>query len=298
MRRLLASMLAAAGLVLGVPATAAAEDTPCTGVLGPVVVDNLFVPSGEFCVLEGTQVRGSVRVEEFASLFGDAANIRGNLLEERFAFVVVDEFQIGGSVLLNAAFAHLHMRGGSVGDSVMATRDSSFSSVRGAIGGNVQCGDCEFLDLDSATAGGNVQIAGGGGGVFRDNRIAGDLAVARASFDAFAQFLLRNEIGGDLRLENSSGPMLLDGNQVRGDLQVFGNTPRGRECDFLEGICVTGLRIARNTSGGNGQVWKNTGPTEISQNAIADSLQCRENDPQPVGGGNVARKKEGQCAVL
>jgi hypothetical protein len=78
----------------------------------------------------------------------------------------------------------------------------------------------------------------------------------------------------------------------------FGNAPRGRECDFLERICVVGLRIARNSAGGNMQVWKNTGPSEISNNTIADTLQCWENDPQPVGGGNVARMKEGQCAVL
>lgn len=66
----------------------------------------------------------------------------------------------------------------------------------------------------------------------------------------------------------------------------------------LERICVVGLRIARNSAGGNMQVWKNTGPSEISNNTIADTLQCWENDPQPVGGGNVARMKEGQCAVL
>ena len=48
------------------------------------------------------------------------------------------------------------------------------------------------------------------------------------------------------------------------------------------------------------QVVDNTGtfPTEIARNVIDGNLQCERNQPAPVGGGNTARKKQGQCADL
>jgi hypothetical protein len=49
-----AALIALASVVFHVGA-ASADDTHCVGALGPVVVDNVIVPSGAECVLDGTQ---------------------------------------------------------------------------------------------------------------------------------------------------------------------------------------------------------------------------------------------------
>jgi hypothetical protein len=36
----------------------------------------------------------------------------------------------------------------------------------------------------------------------------------------------------------------------------------------------------------------------ISNNSIAENLQCQANNPRPTGGGNTAGDKEDQCAAL
>ena len=36
----------------------------------------------------------------------------------------------------------------------------------------------------------------------------------------------------------------------------------------------------------------------IENNYITENLQCKENNPPPVGGGNKAGDKEDQCAAL
>jgi hypothetical protein len=51
--------------------------------------------------------------------------------------------------------------------------------------------------------------------------------------------------------------------------------------------------------GGNVQAFQNTGGVEIRRNRIDGNLQCKENDPAPVGGNNiVGGSKEDQCEDL
>jgi len=75
MRSLLLTITVTAAALLVPVSAASAEDTRCTGTLGPVVVDNLIVPSGGTCSLVGTQVRGNVRVEPEARLDANRATI-------------------------------------------------------------------------------------------------------------------------------------------------------------------------------------------------------------------------------
>ena len=55
-------------LGLGLPAAAQAEERVCRGTLGAVTVDNLRVPQGATCTLNGTRVQGTVKVERNATL--------------------------------------------------------------------------------------------------------------------------------------------------------------------------------------------------------------------------------------
>ena len=53
-----------------------------------------------------------------------------------------------------------------------------------------------------------------------------------------------------------------------------------------------------NTVLANLQAVSNTGALVIKNNRISENLQCKQNNPPPTGGGNVAGDKEGQCAKL
>jgi hypothetical protein len=45
--------------------------------------------------------------------------------------------------------------------------------------------------------------------------------------------------------------------------------------------------------------FQNTGPVTVTGNDIDGNLHCKENEPEPVGGGNdVQGNKEAQCEVL
>jgi hypothetical protein len=48
----------------------------------------------------------------------------------------------------------------------------------------------------------------------------------------------------------------------------------------------------------NLQAVQNKGGVAFTNNRISESLQCKENNPRPTGGGNIAGDKEGQCAAL
>lgn len=55
----------------------------------------------------------------------------------------------------------------------------------------------------------------------------------------------------------------------------------------------------RNNIGGDLQVFQNQGEIEIISNVVGGNLQCKENNPAPIGGGNrVDGNQEDQCAQL
>lgn len=58
-------LIAAAALTV---APAFAEERRCRGSLGAVTVDNLCVPQGATCRLNGTRVKGTLQVERGATL--------------------------------------------------------------------------------------------------------------------------------------------------------------------------------------------------------------------------------------
>ena len=181
----LVAMAAIAG-ALHLPAGhAMAEERVCRGTIGAATVDNLRVPQGATCTLNGTYVKGTVKVERGATLKAFGIRVIGNVQAENARHVVVRE----GS----------------------------------RIGGSVQ-----------VVQGGSAQILG-------------------------------NRINGDILFDD-----------------------QGRA-----------LKANRNVVGGSLQAFQNTGGVEIRSNRIDGNLQCKENRPAPVGGGNIVQgNKEDQCRRL
>ncbi len=177
-------------LVMGLTAllmaasVAQAEERVCRGTIGGATVDNVRVPQGASCTLNGTRVEGTVKVERNAKLFANGIRVKGNVQSEGFRTI--------------------------------------------------------FLRENSVVVG-SVQLENG--------------------------------------LDGGSGNVL--NSRINGDLQFFSNEAR---------------MVARgNTILANFQANQNKGGLVIQNNRIAENLQCQSNNPAPVGSGNTAGDKEGQC---
>lgn len=99
MRRFLAFTVLAAGLGLTAATPATAEERTCRGSIGAVTVDNLRVPQGASCTLNGTRVQGTITVHQGATLTANTVRVVGNVQGENAADVrVLSGSTVGGSV--------------------------------------------------------------------------------------------------------------------------------------------------------------------------------------------------------
>ena len=62
---------------------ALAEETVCRSSLGTVVVDNLRVPQNATCRLAGTRVKGTITVQNNATLIARKVVVIGNVQAEK-----------------------------------------------------------------------------------------------------------------------------------------------------------------------------------------------------------------------
>jgi hypothetical protein len=155
-RQVAALAAASAGMLMVPPALA--EETQCTGRIGAVALDNVFVPDGASCVLDRTRAKGNIVVGTNASLRATSVSINGNLQAEGAASVVVDgAATFGGSVQLK--------QGGS----------ASISGAR--INGDMQFDENTGpIAADRNVLGGNLQaFKNYGGATFNHNRMKGNM---------------------------------------------------------------------------------------------------------------------------
>ena len=86
MKRLVVMFLGAFALMVMAAGTnvAYADEIKCTGTIGTRTVDNVFVPAGKTCTLNGTRVEGNVKVASRATLYVNLEEA-GRLCQRRFA---------------------------------------------------------------------------------------------------------------------------------------------------------------------------------------------------------------------
>jgi hypothetical protein len=101
----LASILA---LTVAMPA-ALAEERVCRGTIGATTVDNLRVPQGASCTLNGTRVEGTVKVERNANLTASGIRVKGNVQSEGFKNILLRQ----GSVVVGSVQLENGLRDGS-----------------------------------------------------------------------------------------------------------------------------------------------------------------------------------------
>jgi hypothetical protein len=136
----LITMLVAGG-ALATPA--AAEERICRGTLGAITVDNLRVPDGRSCTLNGTRAKGTIKVGTRSTLVANGVRVVGNVQSESSRRVVVRRgSRIGGSIQVVQG-----LRGGSaavlfsrIGQDVQFFENRGPIEIRGnRINGNLQC---------------------------------------------------------------------------------------------------------------------------------------------------------------
>jgi hypothetical protein len=171
-------VLAVVGWALFLPAAPAwAEETVCQGTIGASTVDNLRVPDGATCTLNGTYVKGTVKVEGDATLKAFDVRVIGNVQAEGARKVVVRD-------------------GSKVGGSVQIVQGDIAKMIENRIGGDI------LFDEQVGTLKAN------------ENRIEGNL---QAFQNTGGLAINQNRIDGNLQCKQNDPPPTGGGNIVQGN---------------------------------------------------------------------------------
>lgn len=158
--------------VLAAAPSALAEETSCVGTIGARTVDNVRVPAGKSCTLNGTRVKGTVKVERGATLRASDIRVVGNVQAESHRRVTLGASTVGGSVQLDqgGAFSvsrtkitggiqvkdnrgQSSLRANTVNQDIQVfAHDGGIAITRNRVDGNLQCNE----NTPAPTGGGNV----------------------------------------------------------------------------------------------------------------------------------------------
>jgi predicted acyltransferase (DUF342 family) len=143
---------------LVLPQASQAEERICRGSIGAATVDNLKVPDGASCTLNGTRVQGNIVVGSNASLAATNIKVIGNIQAENATRV-----NVGGS--------------SSVGGSIQLKQGKAASIVGATINGSLQMeSNSGALTARNNKIGSDLQSFQNRGGVLiQSNRIDGNL---------------------------------------------------------------------------------------------------------------------------
>jgi hypothetical protein len=125
-------------LAFGAPTQVSAEEKTCRGTLGAQTFDNLRVPDGATCTLNGTKVKGTIKVETRATLYAFGVRVIGNIQAENSRKVVVHGSRIGGSVkVVQSGIAKV--RGNRINGNILFDDNSGLNVARrNIVGADIQ----------------------------------------------------------------------------------------------------------------------------------------------------------------
>ena len=158
MKRVIA--IAVGALTVGVFAAepARAEERTCRGTIGATTLDNVRVPDGAKCVLQGTTVQGTVKVETNAVLVARDVRVIGNVQAEDARNVkVVQTSRVGGSVQVKQGKAAKVVNSKINADIQYDANNGLLRAIDNKVGGSIQV------------------MQNTGGVVIRANRVDGNL---------------------------------------------------------------------------------------------------------------------------
>jgi hypothetical protein len=164
-------------LAVLLPTWAHAEETTCTGTLGETTVDNLRVPDGANCTLDGTRVEGTVKVESDAVLKAKRVRVIGNVQGENADKVKVRDSRVGESVQVVQG-EKAKVRGTVVtGDVLYDENQAALKAIDNTVGGDIQAfQNTGGVQISTNSVDGNLQCKEnvpaptGGGNVVQGNK--------------------------------------------------------------------------------------------------------------------------------
>lgn len=151
--------IAAAAPLLLTAAPAWGEERVCRGTIGATTVDNLRVPQYARCVLLGTRVKGTIKVEWRAVLRAEDVVVIGNVQAENAKNVrVLDGSRVGGSVQVKQGSAATVSDSRVEGDIQYDSNSAMLRVLRNRVGGSVQAfQNVGGLEIRRNTIDGNLQ---------------------------------------------------------------------------------------------------------------------------------------------
>jgi cytoskeletal protein CcmA (bactofilin family) len=125
--------------VLALGPAAWAEERTCRGTIGPQRVDNLRVPQGATCRLNGTFVEGTVKVQRDATLIARDIRVIGNVQAENARLVKVkDGSRVNGDIQYVQGQAATIVDSRIGGTLLFDENDDALAARRNVIKGNLQ----------------------------------------------------------------------------------------------------------------------------------------------------------------
>ena len=176
----------------------------CNGTIGAITVDEVRVPSGASCILDGTRVQGNVLVARDGSVSANGARIIGNIQAEDARRVAT-------------------ANGTTVGGSVQVKRRAVADVQNTTITGSLQIEEAgASLTANNVRIGGNLQVIKAGAATIGATFVNGDLQLeenrgALASTGA--------EVRGNFQVFKNLGGVTLRNNRVQQVLECKENVP-------------------------------------------------------------------------
>lgn len=219
MRRTLALLVAltSACVVLVAAPGAAAGDTQCTATLTGTH-DNVVVPPGQTCVLNGATVLGNVKALQDSRLAISGSNVRGNVAGDKADIVQVN---------FSTVREDISIKEGGPASAVALPGAFFFCFGAGT--------PCEALVFNSTIEEGNIQIEKmEGDSVVQDSGLL-SLSPIRGNILAYENFVpadsffdvSRTSVTQNIQVykNRGPGPKFVTGNLVGENLQCFENEP-------------------------------------------------------------------------
>jgi len=264
MSRRTAATIAAVALVAAAPVLWTAAEaradlvTYCVGTGGAVTVPNdLYVPPGESCSLEGTTVTGNVRVAAGANLVVTGGTVSGEVQVAADGYLDVTDTEIRGQITL------------APGGYGVFLRDTRSGPVRVEPRGSATIDG--FLFVEHTTIDGNVSAQVGEVRLDRTTQVTGNVSTSGTYYtDVHDSF-----VDGSLSVLNNATGSVVCGSAVRGTATFAGNLggvqlgPNGS----LDG-CASGGYWGRDVS-----VTNTTGGVTVDDNIIDGRLLVSGNNP-------------------
>jgi hypothetical protein len=177
LRTVSAVLLLTGTALVGTAAPALAEEQVCRGTIGAVTLDNLRVPQGAACTLEGTRLKGTIKVETRAVLRATAVHVTGNIQAEGARDVGVFDSRVGGSVQLGQGGVADIRRNTVTGNISLKSNRGPLTAASNRVGGDLQAfQNTGGLTVSTNRMAGNLQCKEnepaptGGGNIVQGNK--------------------------------------------------------------------------------------------------------------------------------